>query len=172
MLPAAGLATRLGISTPKELVVHDGRPVIDWSVEHLVDAGIERLVVVIAAGKEAVADHLAANWPDLDLVVAHQVGPIGNLLDALRAAAPLVPDDEVHLLFPDTRLSPNPFTFRSERELTLLCHDAGERWRHFGVVAADARLVVENRPSSSGRSVGGRRSGSRPSPPGSTRRRR
>lgn len=143
MLPAAGLATRLRISTPKELVVHDGRPVIDWSVQHLVDTGVERLVVVIRAGKEAVADHLRATWPDLDLVLAHQLGPIGNLVDALRTAAPLVEHDQVHLLFPDTRLEPNPFTYRSEAELTLLCHDAGDRWRHFGVVDTKAREVVE-----------------------------
>ncbi len=143
VLPAAGLATRLRIATPKELVVHDGRPVIDWSVDHLVHNRVERLVVVIRAGKEAVVQHLATAWPDLEVVVVHQHGQIGNLLDALRAAAPLVEHDEVHLLFPDTRLTPNPFTFRSERELTLLCHDAGDRWRHFGVVDATSRRVIE-----------------------------
>lgn len=143
LLPAAGLATRLGISTPKELLVHEGRPVIDWSVEHLLGAGVDRLVLVLRPGKEAVADHLAATWPAVEVVVVVQDGAIGNLVDALRAAAPAIAEDEVFLLFPDTKLSPNPFVWRGTTELTLLCHDAGDRWPHFGVVDPVRRRVVE-----------------------------
>jgi hypothetical protein len=145
LLPAAGLARRLGISSPKELLVHRGRPIIDWSVQHLVDAGVERVVVVIRPGKEAVAEHLRLTWPHLEVLEVVQTPPIGNLVDALAAAARagVLDGHDVHLLFPDTYYEPNPFTFRSTRELTLLCHDAGERWAHFGVVDPAARLVVE-----------------------------
>jgi len=139
------MARRLGISSPKELVEHRGRPVIDWSVRHLVDAGVTSLVVVIRPGKEAVVDHLERVWPRLDLVTVMQHGAIGNLVDALSAAATAgaLHGHDVHLLFPDTYVEPNPFTFRSDRELTLLCHDAGERWPYYGVVDPITRLVVE-----------------------------
>jgi hypothetical protein len=139
------MARRLGISSPKELVVHRGRPIIDWSVRHLVDAGVTALVVVVRPGKEAIVGHLERAWPGLELVTVTQHGPIGNLVDALSAAAAdgALDGHDVHLMFPDTYLEPNPFTFRSGRELTLLCHDAGERWPYFGVVDPVARVVVE-----------------------------
>lgn len=145
VLPAAGEARRLGISSPKELLPYQGRPIIDWSVDHLLDAGVERVLVVTRPGKEAIAEHLQRAWPGVDLRYVFQQGPIGNLLDALKAADEVGALDghDVHLLFPDTFIQPNPFTYRSERELTLLCHDAGERWRHFGVVDPIAGQVIE-----------------------------
>ena len=143
LLPAAGKARRLGISSPKELLVHRGRPVIDHSVAHLVQAGVERLVVVSRPDKQEVVDHLVRAWPGLDLVVVDQPEPIGNLLDALVASVAALAGHEVLLLFPDTYLEPNPFTFDGGTELTLLCHDAGDKWDRFGVVDPVARRVVE-----------------------------
>ncbi|MCC6438259.1 MAG: NTP transferase domain-containing protein [Acidimicrobiales bacterium] len=150
LLPAAGKATRLGLDGPKELLVHRGRPVIDHSVEHLVGAGVEALVVVSRPGKEALVQHLRATWPTVCIEVVQQHGPIGALSDALRCAAPALAGCEVQLLFPDTYLDPNPFLAdsgpaRHGAELELLCHDAAaeERWRHFGVVDLARRRVVE-----------------------------
>lgn len=156
LLPAAGRATRLAIASPKELMVHRGRAVIDHSVAHLVAAGCDTIVVVTRAGKEAVLDHLVATWPSVRFVEVRQPEPIGALIDALRAAAPALAGHDVRLLFPDTFLAPSPFggdgteatvhTARhADTELLLLCHDAAadERWRNFGVVDVVAGRVVE-----------------------------
>ena len=144
LLPAAGMARRLGIGTPKELVIHRDKPVIDHSVAHLVGVGVQRVVVVTRPGKEAVLAHLRATWPALRFDEVTQDGEIGNLIDALRAAIVALESDDVYLLFPDTYIAPDPFSFRSaDNELTLLCHDAGDRWANFGVVDPVSRRVVE-----------------------------
>ena len=116
---------------------------IDHSVGHLVQAGVDRLVVVSRPDKREVVHHLADAWPDMDLVVVDQPEPIGNLLDALKASLAALAGHEVLLLFPDTYLEPNPFTFDGGTELTLLCHDAGDKWNQFGVVDPLLRRVIE-----------------------------
>ena len=153
LLPAAGAARRLGISTPKELVGIRGRPVIDFSIDHLLEAGVDRLVIVIRGGKEAIVDHVQRRRPPVPVDWVFQEGAIGNLVDALRCARPALGDDDVLLLFPDTVLSPNPFLSpplahllaadTQGPELVLLCHDAGDRWRDFGVVDPVTRSVIE-----------------------------
>lgn len=146
LLPAAGAARRLGISSPKELLVADGRPVIDWSVDHLIEADVDRLVVVTRPGKEAIADHLDRRNLPIPVTFVEQHGTVGNLIDALRSARPALGDDTVHLLFPDTVIAPNPFAGApadEATELLLLCHDAGADWRHFGVVDPLRRRVIE-----------------------------
>lgn len=137
------MARRLGIATPKELLVHRGRPVIDHSVAHLVEAGVEALVVVTRPGKEAVLNHLSVAWPGIEFVVVDQPPPIGNLLDALGVAAPVLGGHDVLLAFPDTYLEPNPFSFDGGTELSLLCHHSDDRWNQFGVVDPVRRVVVE-----------------------------
>ena len=156
LLPAAGRATRLGIDTPKELLIHRGRPVIDHSVAHLRDAGVDTIVVVTRPGKESVLTHLRAQWPSITFPEVRQPEPIGALIDALRAAMPVISGQDVYLLFPDTylspRMGPQPHAPppggaapADTVELHLFCHDAaaGQAWRNFGVVDLATRRVVE-----------------------------
>ena len=147
--------------------MHRGRPVIDHSVAHLAASGVDTVVLVTRRGKEQLLDYLRATWPAITFVAVRQAGPFGALTDALRCAAPLLGGHEVKLLFPDTFLQPNPFLAVSPAaarfgptidatpgpatveqlagnvEILLLCHDAGERWPHFGVVDLPGRRVVE-----------------------------
>jgi UTP--glucose-1-phosphate uridylyltransferase len=61
VIPAAGLGTRFLPATKalaKELLPVLDRPVIEWAAEEAVAAGAEELILVLARGKEAVADHL------------------------------------------------------------------------------------------------------------------
>lgn len=146
LLPAAGAARRLGIDAPKELLRIDGQPVIDHSVAHLLGAGVEEIAVVIRPSKAAIADHLTQRWPDVQFRFPEQEGAIGNLLDGIRAAAPVCAGAETLLLFPDTLIRPQPFVdddFVTDPEVALYCHDAGADWANYGVVDAAAGLVVE-----------------------------
>ena len=144
LLPAAGLARRLGIDSPKELIEVDDRPVIDHSVEHLVAVGVERVVVVVRPGKEAIGRHLDRSHPQIRFDYVEQAGPIGNLHDAVVAAADAIRGCEVYFLMPDTVIEPNPFSTERSGEVTLLCFRAeGETWRNYGVVADDGRGIVE-----------------------------
>jgi 2-C-methyl-D-erythritol 4-phosphate cytidylyltransferase len=53
LLVAAGSGERLGADRPKAFVVLAGRPMLEWSVEALVAAGIEEIVVALPPGGSA-----------------------------------------------------------------------------------------------------------------------
>lgn len=140
------MARRLGIDSPKELLLHDGRPVIDWSVAHLAAAEVDRIVVVIREGKEAIAEHLIKTFPAVHFEFVLQDGDIGNLLDALKVAAPRVRDARVLFCFPDTRIQPNPFVAGvddSDAELFVHCFSTETEWANFGVIDEGAHHIVD-----------------------------
>ena len=71
VIPAAGLGTRFLPATkalPKELLPVLDRPVLQWGVEEAVAAGIETIVVVLARGKELLAQHFEPA-PELESVL-------------------------------------------------------------------------------------------------------
>lgn len=103
IIPAAGMGTRLLPLThavPKELLPVWKRPVLDYAVEEALQAGIKRLVVVIAPGKEALRRHFAARggFPQLEIAFVEQREAEG-LGDAVRRAAPR--GEPVAVLLPD-----------------------------------------------------------------------
>ena len=58
VIPAAGLGTRflpVTKSLPKELLPILDKPMLQYVVEEAVEAGIQRVVVVTARGKESIA---------------------------------------------------------------------------------------------------------------------
>lgn len=60
VIPVAGLGTRMLPATkaiPKELVPVVAKPAIQWVVESIAAAGVERVVLVTSAGKSAIEDH-------------------------------------------------------------------------------------------------------------------
>lgn len=144
LVPAAGLARRLGISSPKELLPVGGRPVIDYSIDHLVEAGVGEIVVVIRSGKEAILDHLSMTYQDIEFTFVYQEGEIGNLIDAIKTARDELKGSTVLFLMPDTVISPNPFRQLPRSEVTLLCFEAaGDSWRNFGVVSPEQGEIID-----------------------------
>lgn len=125
VIPAAGLGTRFLPATkavPKELLPVLDRPVIQWAVEEAVAAGATDVVLVLAEGKEAIANHLLPDPPlerlleergkqrELEAVrragrlaavtVVYQAEPLG-LGDAVLCAADVVGDRPFMCMLPD-----------------------------------------------------------------------
>ena len=74
VIPAAGLGTRFLPATKavaKELLPVLDRPVIQWAVEEAAAAGVTDVILVLADGKDAVADHLRPD-PALERVLAER----------------------------------------------------------------------------------------------------
>ena len=111
VIPVAGIGTRLMPLTkaiPKEMLPLLDKPVIQWTVEELVDSGIDDITIVVSPRKNLVQQHFApdgdldaqlrsAGKPDLaDALVAvsskarikyvYQDGPYGNGTAVLNAA--------------------------------------------------------------------------------------
>lgn len=125
VIPAAGLGTRFLPATkavPKELLPVLDRPVIEWAAAEAVAAGATDLVLVLAEGKESIANHLLPD-PGLErlledrgkrreleavrragrmanVTVVYQAEPKG-LGDAVLCAADVVGDRPFLCMLPD-----------------------------------------------------------------------
>jgi UTP--glucose-1-phosphate uridylyltransferase len=89
VIPAAGLGTRFLPATkaiPKELLPVLDRPVIQWAVQEAVAAGAEEIVLVLAEGKDEIANHLRPD-PALERILEERGK--GAELDAVREAGNL-----------------------------------------------------------------------------------
>jgi UTP--glucose-1-phosphate uridylyltransferase len=68
LIPAAGFGTRFLPATkaqPKEMLSVVDKPLIQYSVEEAVDAGIEKIAVIIGRGKSSIEDHFDRS-PELE----------------------------------------------------------------------------------------------------------
>jgi len=86
---AAGLGTRLLPATkavPKEMVPIVDRPLIQYAVEEITQAGIEEIVIVVADGKGAIAEHFAR---DGRIAEAAKAKGDRTLLETVEAPAAL-----------------------------------------------------------------------------------
>ena len=89
VIPAAGLGTRffpIAKSVPKELLPILDKPMLQYVVEELAEAGIEQVIIVTARGKEGIA-HYFQPAPELEERLAKD-GSKG-LLDQIRHASTL-----------------------------------------------------------------------------------
>lgn len=127
IIPAAGLGTRLLPATkvvPKELLNVYDRPVLQFAIDEAVDAGAERIIVVIHPDKLAIRDYLrpddayvkrlsacgkaklssalaAVQVPEMvDVVFAFQNRPLG-LGHAISCCSPLILPGPVGVILPD-----------------------------------------------------------------------
>ena len=107
VIPAGGRGTRLLPLTravPKELLPVWKRPVLDYAIDEAMSAGIERVVIITAPGKEALQAYCKhasapASGISLDFVEQHEALGLG---DAIRCGAPA--GEPIAVLLPDELL--------------------------------------------------------------------
>jgi UTP--glucose-1-phosphate uridylyltransferase len=109
VVPVAGLGTRLRPLTrshPKEMLPVGDRPVVQFVVEELEAAGIERLLFVTGAGKRAIEDHFddPDGPPDGVRVAYTRQGRPRGLGDAVGCAEGFAGDRPVVVALGDTIL--------------------------------------------------------------------
>ena len=89
VIPAAGLGTRFLPVTktlPKELLPILDKPMLQYVVEEAAEAGVERIIVVTARGKESIAAYFQAQ-PELEDRLTDSGAP--DLAEKVRAASNL-----------------------------------------------------------------------------------
>ncbi|MCP4700375.1 MAG: NTP transferase domain-containing protein [Gammaproteobacteria bacterium] len=108
VIPAAGLGTRMRTidpDLPKELLLLGGKPVIRYALEEGIDAGVERIIVIIRKGKERLREAFADAPMPVDFL--YQNLPCGEA-DALALAEPLTGNNPLAILYPDNIYLPAP----------------------------------------------------------------
>ena len=91
---------------PKELLPVAGKPLLQWTLEEAVAAGIERAVVVTSPDKPQIAEFLATHppmHPSTTLVVQPEPRGLG---DALTRARSIARDEAVAMMLPDNLFGP------------------------------------------------------------------
>jgi UDP-glucose pyrophosphorylase len=124
IIPAAGFGTRFLPQTkamPKEMLPLIDKPIIQYVVEELVDAGIEDIIIVGSSAKRSIEDHFDMPREDLianlmaggekkkqyldqavalasmaNFIYVRQKGPYGNATPLLSAAH-IIGDDETFI---------------------------------------------------------------------------
>ncbi len=104
---AAGIGSRMASATPKVLHEIGGRSLLGHVLAAAVPLQAAQHLIVIGAGREAVAQHLARIAPDAELVVQEEQLGSGHAtrlaLQQVRGTGPvLVLNGDVPLLTPDT----------------------------------------------------------------------
>lgn len=132
IIPAAGFGTRFLPQTkamPKEMIPIVDKPVIQYVVEELVDAGIKDIIIVTGWNKRAIEDHFDTNF-ELEMLLQEggklemleevrritnlanfyylrQKGPKGNATPILNAQ-PIIGDEPFLVLFGDDFITAEP----------------------------------------------------------------
>lgn len=145
----AGRATRLWpvtLTRPKALVRVANKPIIHRILESLLEAGIERAVVVISPDDSSLPDYLAGQPVDgIRLDFVPQDSPRG-LADATARAAAAVGDNPFLLHLGDELIEGGVADFvrdaaEAEATATVLLREVDEP-RHFGVAVVEGDRIV------------------------------
>jgi len=141
VIPAAGWGTRLLPATkavPKELLPVLDKPVLQYVVEEAVASGIERIIIITSAGKEAMRRHLEndaaleavlnAKGKAAELDAVHDIAGNAELIfitqhqqkglgDAVRLAREAVGDEPFAVMLGDTIIEAAPGSPAGTRQL-------------------------------------------------------
>lgn len=102
------MASVTGDLVPKELLPVAGKPLLQWTLEEALTAGIERAVVVTSPDKPQIAQFLSTHapiHPSTTLVVQPEPRGLG---DALTRARSVARDEAVVMMLPDNLFGSPP----------------------------------------------------------------
>jgi len=163
IIAAAGFGTRFLPQTkamPKEMIPLIDKPIIQYVVEELVEAGIQDIIIVGSSNKRAIEDHfdvpnedllanLRAGGPkkqhfidELDrlsnlanFVYIRQKGPYGNATPLMSAAHLISKDESFIYTWADDFIVASPSRFRQMIDI---------HQRHEGAVLSCKKVVLDN----------------------------
>ena len=109
IIAAAGQGTRLGADLPKAYVELAGRTLMEHSVRAMIDAGVDRIIVLVNPAMEETARRILADYPDVQLVHG-----AGERVDSVWRGIQAIPttDDAVVLIHDSARALTPPDMIR------------------------------------------------------------
>lgn len=94
---AGGMGTRLRsvvTEVPKPMAPINGRPFLEYLLNHLIDNGIRRIIFSVGFKSEIIADHFGDCYKDCDLIYVYEDEPLGTG-GAIKKAMESVEGDHV-----------------------------------------------------------------------------
>lgn len=131
---AAGLGTRLRphtLTTPKPLLLVQGRPILDWIIGAL-PKSVDRLFVVTHYLREQVAAYLTSQRRIINATEAFQESPKGTG-HALQCCLPMLKSEQVLVLNGDDLFGARDLAALATGGPGILCHPVDEPEK-FGII--------------------------------------
>ena len=145
IIPLAGKGTRVRPhthSTPKPLLRVANRPVLEYVVDQLVDAGVTELICITGHLSDQIEEYLDREYPDLQKRYVEQVEQRGTA-DAIRLAEPFV-SGPVLIVFVDTIFDADLSVIESRSpDAGIIWAKEVEDYERFGVIVTDADGYME-----------------------------
>ncbi|MEN8144552.1 MAG: sugar phosphate nucleotidyltransferase [Gemmatimonadota bacterium] len=139
ILPLAGKGTRLRPQThtrPKPLLRVANRPVLDYVLEQLKEAGVDEIIGIMGHLAPQIETHLAERHAGLSFRQVEQVQQLGTA-DAIRLAEPLV-DGPVLIVFVDTLFDADLGLIEARPDVDgIIWAKEVEDYQRFGVIVHD-----------------------------------
>lgn len=95
MILAAGLGSRLKPLTdtiPKPLIEVQGKPMLDWTIGYIIEAGIRKIIINTHHLAEKIKEHIAQlKYDGIEIIISHEpvlLGSGGGILNAMKKFAP------------------------------------------------------------------------------------
>jgi NDP-sugar pyrophosphorylase family protein len=132
IIPAAGKASRFHGVYKELLPIGDGKVLIEHTIDHMVEAGAERVYIITSIDK--VRAHQRVIHKDVDFILQAENNDIWS---AIKTALPMMGDVNL-VAFPDCYISKNPFSLDGDFGLGLFDTRRSER---FGVLTEDGTIV-------------------------------
>ena len=132
-----GLGTRLRPAVsdrPKALAMIDGRPFLDFILDHFARHGIARIILCTGYLGDCIDEHCAGSQHPYELVISHEPSPMGTA-GAVKEAEGLIRSDPFMVVNGDSLIDVDP------NEL-LEFHAVKQGWASIVLASADARHDV------------------------------
>ena len=146
ILPLAGKGTRLRPQThtrPKPLLRVANRPVLDYVLEQLKEAGVDEIIGIMGHLAPQIETHLSEWHSDLSFRQVEQVQQLGTA-DAVRLAEPMV-DGPVLIVFVDTLFDADLGLIEARPDVDgIIWAKEVEDYQRFGVIVHDDDGYMQN----------------------------
>jgi len=145
---AGGMGTRLKsvvTEVPKPMAPINGRPFLEYLLNHLIGNGIERIIFSVGFKSEIIADHFGDCYRDCDLIYVYEDEPLGTG-GAIKKAMESVEGDHVLVTNGDSLFLTNvqeQYAFHKSKEAdTTLALKLMQDYDRYGSVIIDAKNVI------------------------------
>ena len=149
LIVAAGMSRRLkeiGNHEVKEMIVSKNKPIIDNSINSLLQAKVSKIIIVIRTGKESLIEYIKRKYSHENIHFIYQEGEIGNLIDAIKTSYLHVRGYNVLFRMADTFIEPNPFVqknIQNKTSLNLFCFYEDNEAHNYGSIDINTHQVVD-----------------------------
>lgn len=149
VLLAAGKGVRmrpLTSSIPKAMVKLAGKPMVEWQLESLEEAGVDEVAIIVGHKKEVIERHFGGKWNGIKLTYIHQEKQEGTG-HAVKHARDFVEGEHFVVAYCDVIVGASLYSKLAnvnefaDYEVLMCGREVKDPWRYGVLVVQDEKVV-------------------------------